>query len=117
MEEDSKELLRYVSSLVAKKVSEYVITRLKGRRVRDIDVIVKILDYERLRFEIEVNIETDLLVKDSYLQNVVNDAVNYGFEILDKVINYILSKNLKVDKDEIERIIKENSRSNSSNYS
>jgi len=115
VEEDSKELLRYVASLVASKVVDYIIDRLKGRRIRDIDVTVRILDYEKLNFEIDVNIETDLLVKDEMLREVADSAVEYGFQILDKVINHILKRNFKVSKDEIERIIKQFSRTNTNN--
>ncbi len=110
VEEAERELLQHLSTLLAQKVTDYVISRLKGRRIRSLEVQVKILDYEKLLFDIEVNVDTDLLVSDEQLNKVVEDAVNYGFSILDKVMSYILGKNMKVSIDELERVIEECSR-------
>lgn len=110
VEEAERELLQHLSTLLAQKITDYVINRLKGRRIRSLEVQVRILDYEKLLFDIEVNVDTDLLVSDEHLNKVVEDAVNYGFSILDKVMSYILEKNMKVSIDELERVIEEYSR-------
>ncbi len=110
MEEAEKTILQHLSTILASRIADYVIERLKGRRIKTLEVKVRILDYEKLLFDIEVNVDTDLLVSDNTLKKVVEESVEYGFSILDKVMNYILSKNMKVSLDELERVIERYSR-------
>jgi len=115
VEEAERELLQHLSTLLAQKITDYVIAKLRGRRIRTLDVKVRILDYEKLLFDIEVNVDTDLLVPDYYLNRVASEAVDYGFSILDKVMSYILSRNMRVSLHELERIIEECSRTSNHN--
>jgi len=114
VEEVNIELLQHLSTLLAQKITDYVIDRLKGRRIRSLEVKVRILDYEKLLFDIEVDVDTDLLVSDKYLDKVVEEAVDYGFSVLDKVMNYILERKMRISLDELERIIEKYSRADTS---
>ncbi len=80
------ELLNEVAAAVADSVYRYVMRRIRAKRIRDVLVSVSVRDPSRLLFEIEVNIVTDPLVRDEELKRVSDEAVSYGFKLLDHII-------------------------------
>ena len=104
-------LLNVLSSVIADEIYQYILHKIPVKRIRDINIRVEILSFEKRLFEIEVSVETDPLVKQEVIDQIVEKAVNFGFKILDNVINEIEkfkdSININIDNlDELEHKIK-----------
>ncbi len=87
----SRELLNEIATLIASRVTKFILKKIPVKRLSEINVIVTVRDPDRLLFEIDVDVKTDLLVRQDVLDKVVREAVDYGFKLLDEVMNYILN--------------------------
>ena len=86
---DLAKFIRDVTTLVAESITRFVMKRLPRKRIREVNVIVTLRDPKRLLFEIDVEVMTDALVKDEEVNRVVNEAVDYGFKLLDVIVPLI----------------------------
>jgi len=87
----SRELLNEIATLVAEKVTNFIMKKIPLKRLSEINVVVTVKDPEKLLFEIDVDVKTDLLIKQDVLDEIVREATDYGFKILDEVMSYLLN--------------------------
>lgn len=87
----SRELLNEIATIIADRVTKFILKKIPVKRLSEINVVVTVKDPEKLLFEIDVDVKTDLLVRQDVLDRVVKEAVDYGFKLLDEVMNYILN--------------------------
>ncbi len=102
---DLGKFVRDIATIVAEAVTRFVMRKIPRKRIREVNVIVTLRDPRRLLFEIDVEVLTDALVKDEYVNRVVNEAVDYGFKLLDKIVP-LLERGV-YDIAEIRRAIRE----------
>ncbi len=82
-------LMKEVITLIAESITKFVMNRISKRRIKEVNVTITLKDRSRLLFEIDVEIITDALVRDEEVKNVADEAVDYGFKLLDEVISLI----------------------------
>ncbi len=82
-------LMNEVITLIAESITKFVMNRISKRRIKEVNVTITLKDRSRLLFEIDVEIITDALVRDEEVKNVADEAVDYGFKLLDEVISLI----------------------------
>jgi len=86
---DLNKFIRDVTTLVAESITRFVMSKIPRKRVREVNVVVTLRDPKRLLFEIDVEVLTDALVKDEEVNRVVDEAVDYGFKLLDEIVPLI----------------------------
>gem|GEM_PF-6438446 len=92
-----------MSIVAASHIHEYILKRISVKRLRKLNVRVDIIDFEKRTFEIDIDVECDLGIKQEVLNKLVNDASEYGFNLIKYLLEKIDNGEIAGTIDEIER--------------
>lgn len=97
-------VLLNVSIVAASHIHKYILKRVSVRRLRKLNVKVSVVNFEKRIFEIDIDVECDLGVKQEILNKLVNDASEYGFNLIKYLLEKIDNGEVTGTLNEIERI-------------
>ncbi|ADN50343.1 DUF3194 domain-containing protein [Vulcanisaeta distributa] len=106
----SNEVLNEIVNVVAEEVYKYLMRKLPEKLLEDIVINVGFTDMNNYTLEISIDVMTNPLLKG--LDDIINDAVEFGFKIADYLMDKFRRGELVgLSTGEIERIAEEYTKS------
>ena len=107
---NNNEVLNEIVNVVAEEVYKYLMRRLPEKLLEDIVINVGFSDINNYTLEISIDATTNPLLRG--LDNIINDAVEFGFKIADYLMDKLRRGELiGLSIGEIERIAEEYAKS------
>ncbi len=95
-------LKRYIIEEIAKAVEQYILEHVPEKKLRYIEVDVRISDEYPYTVTIDVDVGTTPFIKDEVLRRIVDEAINVGFRKADELFNRV--KRGEIREEDIEEL-------------